>query len=235
VEKPAFGHRRLINIGDRRPIVNQGAWVAPTASVIGSVQLGVNSTIWYGAVLRGDIHSIKIGILSHIGERSVIHVSGGKVAPPKGTYVGNNVIVEPGVILHACVIEDGVKIGSGSVIFDGAVVGKNSQISSGSVVTQGKQIPSGELWAGSPAKFVRKLEEDEILAVQNTSEEFYNLAKIHDVETSKPDHQIAQEREFAVVKADVWWGEPSQKTGTAREHPNLKRYINENRENVSQT
>jgi len=227
--------RRVVNIGERRAIINQGAWIAPTANIIGSVQLGINSTVWYGAVLRGDIHAIKIGILSHIGDRSVIHVSGGNQASPRGTYVGNNVIIEPGVILHACVIEDGVKIGSGSVIFDGAVVEKNAQVSSGSVVTQGKTVPSGELWAGSPAKFVRKLEDTEIQAVQETSENFFNLAKIHDAETQKTELEIAQEREHFIASKDVWWGEAAQKTGNAKEHPNVARYIQKNREQVSST
>jgi len=229
------GHRRLITVGERKPVVNQGAWIAPTASVIGSVLLGVNSTVWYGAVLRGDIHHIKVGVLSHIGDRCVVHVSSGKVSgEPKGTIIGSNVVVEPGAILHACTIEDGVKIGSGSVIFDGAVIGQGAQVAPGSVVPQGKKVPAGELWSGNPAKFERKLNSDEIDEVQSTSESFYTLAKAHDHESSKSEYEILAEREYETAIADIWWGQTTQKSGVAQEHKTIKNYIRPNRENAIQ-
>jgi len=220
------GHKRLITIGDRKPIVNQGVWIAPNANVIGSVLLGANSTVWYGAVLRGDIHHIKIGVLSHIGDRCVVHVSGGKITgEPRGTIIGNAVVVEPGSILHACTIEDGVKIGSGSVVFDGSLIEKNSILSPGTVVPQGKRIPSGELWAGNPAKFVRKLEKEETEEVQSTAEAYFTLATKHEVDTSKSEIEVLAERELQASLEDVWWGASAKKLGAAHDHPAIKKYI----------
>lgn len=231
------GHRKVINLGDRKPIVNQGAWIAPTASVIGSVQLGVNSTVWYGAVLRGDIHSIKVGVLSSIGDRAVVHVSGGKVSgEPRGTNIGNNVVVEPGAILHACTIEDGCRIGSGAVVFDGAIVEKGSVVSSGSVVSLGKRIPAGELWAGNPAQFVRKLEAKEYEQVQTTAENFYTLAQAHEAENNRSELEILATQEFHAAQEDVWWGSSIAKSGPAHENPALAKYISQNKERtLSQT
>jgi len=231
------GHRKIVNLGDRKPIVNQGVWIAPTATIIGSVQLGVNSTVWYGAVLRGDIHSIKVGVLSSIGDRCVIHVSGGKISDePRGTSVGNNVIVEPGAILHACTVEDGCRIGSGSVIFDGAVVRKNSIVSPGSVVPMGKHIPSGELWAGNPAAFVRKLETAEMEQVQSSAENFYTLAQRHEHENNRSELEILANREYHVAQEDIWWGTTVPKSGPAHENPALAKYISQNKERTfSQT
>jgi len=231
------GHRKVIEIGDRKPIVNQGVWIAPTASVIGSVQLGVNSTVWYGAVLRGDIHSIKVGVLSSIGDRCVIHVSGGKASgEPRGTVVGNNVIVEPGAILHACTVEDSCRIGSGSVVFDGAVIEKDSILAAGSVVSLGKRVPSGELWAGNPAQFVRKLELSEREQIQATSESFYTLAQRHEAENNRSELEILAERELQAAQEDVWWGASVAKSGPAHENPALAKYISQNKERTfSQT
>eukprot|EP01114_Cavostelium_apophysatum_P017475 TRINITY_DN519_c0_g1_i1.p1 TRINITY_DN519_c0_g1~~TRINITY_DN519_c0_g1_i1.p1 ORF type:complete len:272 (+),score=37.83 TRINITY_DN519_c0_g1_i1:57-872(+) len=225
------GHRRLISLGDRKPIVSQGVWIAPTASVIGSVQLGVNSTVWYGAVVRGDLHHIKIGVLSHIGDRCVVHVSSGKISgSPRGTIVGNNVVVEPGSVLHACTIEDGVKIGSNSIVFDGALIEKNAMVGPGSVVPANKRIPAGELWEGNPAKFVRKLEPEEISQVQATAESFFTLANKHETESSKSEPEILRERELEAAREDVWWGQGTIRQGVAQEHSTIKNYITPTRE-----
>jgi len=225
------GHNKLINLGDRKPVVGQGVWIAPTASVIGSVSLAPNSTVWYGAVLRGDIHNIKIGSLSYIGDRSVIHVSSGKVnGQPRGTTIGAGVIVEPGAVLHACTVEDGCKIGSLSVVFDGAVIEKHTVLASGSVVTQGKRIPSRELWAGNPAKFVRKLEEEEIEQIQEDIGKFYSLANHHEQESTKAELQILAERELKAAREDIWWGFGVYKQGIARDHLAVKNLVDRSHE-----
>jgi len=194
----ACRHRRWMPLEGKTPSIAQGAWIAPTAAVIGQVDIGARSTVWYGAVLRGDVHNIKIGFLSSIGDRSIVHVSSRHGGVP--TVIGNEVIIEHGVILHACTIEDGAKVESGSLIADGAVVGKNAIVGAGSLVPPGKRIPSGELWAGSPAQFVRKLTIDEIEKLQQTAKDWHQLSLIHEQELSKSDKQRRAEQEHFEVR-----------------------------------
>jgi len=143
----ASKHRRLVPILNQKPHVGQASWVAPNATVVGRVDIAEKSAIWYGAVVRGDVNSVRIGHLTSIGERVTIHVASSYPAPSP-TIIGNRVIVEPAAVLHACTIEDEVKIGSGTIVCDGAVVRKQSIVGAGSVVAPGKTIPSGELWEG---------------------------------------------------------------------------------------
>jgi len=200
-------HRRIMPLFDKRPAIAPGAWIAPNASVIGRVELGEKSSIWYGAVLRGDVNNIKIGNLSTIGDRSIIHVSSGE---PKGalpTIVGNKVTVEHGVILHACTLEDECRVETGATILDGVVVGKQSIVGAGSLVSAGKKIPSGELWSGVPAKFVRKLTPEEIQSISKSAEDSHLLATKHDAELVKTEEKRQSERDYdeyyEEVKEDV--------------------------------
>jgi len=191
----ACKHRRLVGLEGKIPSIGQSAWIAPSASVIGKVEVGAKSTVWYGAVLRGDVNSIRIGSLSSVGDRCVIHVSSGHPVGAKGTSIGDKVIVEPGSILHACTVEDGGKIESGAIVYDGAVVGRNSIVAAGSFVPQNKTIPEGELWAGSPAKFVRKVTQEEIDQQSKVAEKYHQIAEKHAVELAKPEEQKRKEME----------------------------------------
>jgi len=226
------GHRRVIILGDRKPIINQGSWIAPTASVIGSVLLGVKSTVWYGAVVRADIHHVKIGVMSHICDRSVIHVTAGEISggKPHGTYIGSNVVIEPGCVIHAATIEDGALIGSGSVVLDGAVVEKEAQIGPGSLIPAGKRIPARQLWSGNPIAFERVLTDEDVSKVVKTSEDFHTLSKAHDEETMKSEYEILTERETAFMHESAWWGQPIVKRGSAYEHPTIRKLIEKTRQ-----
>jgi len=196
-------HRRLMTFFYQKPKIADGAWIAPNATVIGKVDVGEKSSVWYGAVLRGDINSIRIGSMSNIGDRCIIHVSSGN---PKGalpTIIGNKVTVEHGSILHACTLQDECKVEAGSTILDGAVVGKNSIVGSSSLVPVGKQIPSGELWSGIPAKFVRKLTQEEIEAIPKTAIHLQSIASKHDIASSKPENEKDYEKDIATYFVDV--------------------------------
>jgi len=191
-------HRRLMKLNGNFPSVGQGSFIAPNASVIGKVDIGSFSSIWYGTVLRGDVNNIKIGNKTNIQDRVTVHASSGDVKSGKAplpTVIGNNVTVEAGSILHACTLEDGCKVELGSKVLDGALVGANSVVSAGSLVPPGKSIPSGELWSGSPAKFVRKLTKEEIEDLKHRAEDVYELSVKHDAEHSKTFEQLNYEKE----------------------------------------
>jgi len=181
-------------IYDLAPRISKSAWIAPDASVIGRVDMGDSSVVWYGAVLRGDLNNIKVGKSTNIGDRTIVHVSSGGPEGPLPTHIGDNVLVEHGTILHACKIEDGAKIEPGSTVLDGAVVGKGSVITAGSLVTAGKQIPAGEVWGGVPAKFIRKVTEEDTKAIASATAKLLELASKHNAELSKSPEDVDTEK-----------------------------------------
>ena len=143
----------IYSLGALTPRIAPSAWVAPNASVMGDVTLGERVSIWFGAVLRGDIDRISIGAGSNIQDGSVCHAD-----PGRPLLVGEHVTVGHMVMLHGCTIGDHCLIGIGAVVMNGAVIGKNSVVGAGSLVTEGKEFPEGSLIMGSPAKVVRQLD-----------------------------------------------------------------------------
>ena len=140
----------------KKPKLGKGVYLAKTAVVLGDVTIGAHSSVWYGAVLRGDINRIVVGHHTNIQDNAVLHL-----ADDFACIVGNYVTVGHSAIVHACMVGDEVLIGMGAVILDGAVVGKQSLIGAKAVVTQGMKIPPGSLVLGAPAKVVRKLSKEE--------------------------------------------------------------------------
>ncbi len=140
----------------RQPKLGKNVFIAKTATVIGDVTLGAHSSVWYGAVLRGDINRIVVGHHSNIQDNAVLHL-----ADELACILGNWVTVGHGAIVHACTGRDEVLVGMGAVILDGAVIGKQSIIGAKALVTQGTKIPPGSLVLGAPGKVVRKLSPEE--------------------------------------------------------------------------
>lgn len=140
------------------PKISKNVYVAPSADIIGDVKIGKNSSIWFGAVLRGDIDYINIGENTSIQDNAIIHVTGNKYP----TIVKDNVVVAHGAILHGCTVENGVMIGMGAIVLDNAVVGRNSIVAAGALVKSGDNIPEGVIVAGVPAKVVKKITESNI-------------------------------------------------------------------------
>ena len=136
----------------KKPKLGRGVYIAKTAVVIGDVTLGAHSSVWYGAVLRGDINRIVVGHHSNIQDNAVLHL-----ADDFPCILGNWVTVGHGAIVHASKVGDEVLVGMGAVILDGAVIGKQAIIGAKALVTQGTKIPPGSLVLGAPAKVVRKL------------------------------------------------------------------------------
>ncbi len=156
------------------PKIDPKAFIAPGAVVIGDVEIGPESSIWFGCVIRGDVNKIRIGARTNIQDGTVIHVASGlqparmgegaKVVPEAGypTIIGDGVTVGHMALLHACTIESGGFVGMKSAVMDGAKIESGGMLAAGGLLTAGKIIAKGQLWAGTPAKFWRDLTEDDI-------------------------------------------------------------------------
>lgn len=157
------------------PIIDDTAFIAPTASIIGDVEIGAGSNIWYNCALRGDVHHIKIGKNTNIQDGTVIHVT----TDFAGTVVGDNVTVGHSAVLHACIVEDYGFVGMQSCVMDGAVVEGFGMLAAGALLTPGKRIPRGQLWSGSPAKYMRDLTEKEIEYIKWSAPHYVALGQEH--------------------------------------------------------
>lgn len=159
----------------KTPQVAGNAFVAASADVIGDVSIGARSSIWYGAVLRGDVESIRIGDDTSIQDNTVIHVDSSGFS----TVVGDRVTVGHSVVLHGCRIGDDALIGIGSIVLNGAEVGAGAMIGAGSVVTPGTKVPPGMLALGSPARVKRPVTEEEKKHVRLGVENYLQLGREH--------------------------------------------------------
>ncbi|MBP2291197.1 gamma carbonic anhydrase family protein [Azospirillum rugosum] len=135
------------------PTIDASVYIAPTASVIGDVVIGPDTSIWFGCTVRGDVNEIRIGARTNIQDGTVIHVA----AAGQGTYIGDDISVGHMALLHACTIDSGCFIGMKACIMDGAHVESGAMVAAGALVTPGKRVRTGELWAGSPARPIRNL------------------------------------------------------------------------------
>lgn len=154
------------------PTIGEGTFVAETAVIIGDVTVGARSSVWYGSVLRGDVHHIRIGDEVSIQDNSVIHVTSGR----HPTVVGNRVTVGHSVVLHGCTIGDDCIIGMGAIVMDRAVIGSGSVVGAGALVTPGTIIEDGQLVLGSPARAKRALTDDERAWVRSSAQHYVDLA-----------------------------------------------------------
>jgi carbonic anhydrase/acetyltransferase-like protein (isoleucine patch superfamily) len=159
----------------KTPRIHPTAWIAPTAIVIGDVEIGPETGIWYGCVVRGDVNEIRIGARTNIQDGTVIHVA----AEGQGTYVGDEITVGHMALLHACTVESNAFVGMKSCVMDGAHVERHAMVAAGALVTPGKRVPSGELWGGSPARKIRDLTDAQIAAWRTSWEGYVAHAKDH--------------------------------------------------------
>ncbi len=135
------------------PAIGKRVFLAEMCAVIGDVVIGDESSIWYGAVVRGDMMPIRIGARTNIQDGTIIHITGGRF----GTTIGSDVTVGHGAILHACVVEDHCLIGMGSIVLDGSRIGSGSFVGAGALVTPGTDIPPNSMVLGSPARITRQV------------------------------------------------------------------------------
>lgn len=139
-----------------KPSIGEDTFIAENAAIIGQVTTGKGCSIWYGAVLRGDVHYIKLGNNVNVQDNAVIHATY-KKSP---TNIGNNVSIAHGAVVHGCTIHDNVLIGMNAVVLDDAIIESNSIVAAGAVVTKGTVVKSGSVYAGSPAKKIKELSPD---------------------------------------------------------------------------
>lgn len=162
------------------PTIHPETFIAPTAVVIGDVQVGKGTNIWYGAVLRGDVNKIRIGDDTNIQDGCVVHVA----TYGQGTHVGSRVTVGHMALLHDCTVGDDAYIGMQACVMDGAVVEAGAFVAAGALVTPKKTIPSGQLWGGSPAKYLRDLNDDDRKMMKWSAPHYVELGKEHAKSTS---------------------------------------------------
>jgi carbonic anhydrase/acetyltransferase-like protein (isoleucine patch superfamily) len=151
----------------KSPVLGEDCFLSETCVIVGDVTMGDQCSVWFNAVIRGDVNFIKIGNKVNIQDNAMIHCTYQKYP----TYIGNNVSIGHNAIVHGCTIHDNVLIGMGAIVMDNAIVESNAIIAAGAVVTQGKHVKSGELWAGVPAKKIsdvsQELQEGEIRRIAN--------------------------------------------------------------------
>ncbi|AKB82416.1 carbonic anhydrase, family 3 [Methanosarcina barkeri 3] len=157
---------------DKNPKISKTVFVADSADIIGDVEIGDSSSIWFNATLRGDQNKIKIGNRTSIQDNVVIHVDS-----TNEVQIGDNVTIGHGAVLHGCRIENNVIIGMNSTVLNGAEIGKNSIVGANALVPEGKKFPERSLIIGVPGKVKRELEEVEIEAILRNAEEYVELTK----------------------------------------------------------
>jgi len=168
------------------PLIETTAWIAPGATVIGDVEIGKESSVWFGCVVRGDVHAIRIGARTNIQDLSMVHVTHHKGehrtmdgSDGHPTIIGDDVTIGHRVMLHGCTIEDACLIGMSATILDGAVIGRESIVGAGALVTGGKVFPPRSLILGSPAKVVRTLSDDEVKELYASAQRYVAFAKTY--------------------------------------------------------
>ena len=165
---------RIATYLDQSPRIDESAYIASGAVVIGAVSLARHSSVWHNAVLRGDINTIKVGEGSNIQDGTVVHL-----AADYGVNIGRYVTIGHAAMIHACDIGDECLVGMQATVLDGAVVGKQSIVGAGALVTKGTQIPEGSLVLGSPAKVVRPLRSEERSGLRAMAEKYVVVAREH--------------------------------------------------------
>ena len=166
---------RLTSFQGVWPTVDDGAFVFHGAQVVGDVTIGAGASIWHNCVLRGDVNQIIIGTRSNIQDGTIIHVST-RTFP---TIIENDVLVAHKAMLHGCRLASNAFVGMGSMVMDNAVVETDGMLAAGAMLTPGKCVKRGELWAGSPAKFVRFVKDAEIEKNRGMAEHYRQLAIQH--------------------------------------------------------
>jgi len=217
---------RFVAVDGVTPTVSSlTAFVAPSASVIGDVTLGPNTSVWYGATVRGDVNSIKIGEHSSVGDRAVLHVA--EIQGDHPTTIGDHVTIGPGAIVHAATLRDGSVVGPSAQVLDRAVVEKDAVVGPGAVVTPGTVVGAGEYWAGAPAQKEREVTEAELAAARANAEDVLALARLHAMECDKDLAQLtadAEAYEDATTRDPEYWqptGEPAKDDVLGQGSPGL--------------
>lgn len=145
------------SVNGKNPVLPEDCYVAENATIVGDVTFGHSCSVWFNAVLRGDVNTITIGNKVNIQDGAIVHCTYQKHA----TVIGNNVSIGHNAIVHGCTIQDNVLIGMGAIVMDNCIVESNSIVAAGAVVTQNTVVPSGTIYAGVPARWVKNIDASE--------------------------------------------------------------------------
>jgi len=157
------------------PSIDESVFIAPSADIIGDVIVGENSSVWFNCTVRGDVNEIRIGQGSNIQDNSVIHVA----ELGQGTYIGDNVTIGHMVLLHACTIQDNAMVGNQACVMDNAKIETGGFLAAGALLTPGKTVKTGEVWAGSPAKKMRDINEKDLEFIKVNGQRYQRLAQLY--------------------------------------------------------
>jgi carbonic anhydrase/acetyltransferase-like protein (isoleucine patch superfamily) len=163
------------------PQFGENCFLADNAVVVGEVVMGDECTVWFNAVVRGDVHSITIGNRSNIQDGAVIHCTYQKAK----TIIGNNVSIAHNAVVHGCTIEDNVLIGMGAIVMDDAIIGSGSVIAAGAIVLPGTKVEPGSVFAGIPAKRIKEVGEEMKMVIERTAKNYPMYAEWYKVENQK--------------------------------------------------
>lgn len=165
---------RLERFLSREPVIAESAYVAPSAVVMGAVTLAEDSSVWPGAILRGDIEEIRVGRGSNIQDGTIVHL-----ADDMPVEIGEYVTIGHGAMIHACKIGDACLIGMRAIVLDGAQIGAESIVGAGALVTKGTVVPPGSLVMGMPAKVVKSLDENTRKSLRCWAEKYVKVSRAH--------------------------------------------------------
>jgi len=165
----------IVPFDNKSPLVHPTAFIADNAMVIGDVEIGEDSSVWFGSVIRGDVNYIRIGARTNIQDHTIIHVNTGT----HPTILEDEITVGHRVTLHGCYVESGCLVGIGSIVLDGARIGRNSLIAAGSLVTPNTEIPPQSLVMGAPAKIKRELTTKELERMTRNWQSYVELKQAY--------------------------------------------------------
>ncbi len=157
------------------PRLGPGVYVAPTAIVLGDVEIGEDSSVWFGTVVRGDTHRIRIGIRTNVQDNCTLHVT----AVRHPLEIGDDVSLGHRVVVHGCTIGSRCLVGMGAIVLDGAEIGEESIVAAGAVVPEGRRFPPRSLLMGTPARVARGITDDDLARVLGTRDDYLELARAY--------------------------------------------------------
>ena len=165
----------ILTYDEITPAIDEDAFVAPGARVIGDVEIGPGVSIWYNVVVRGDVNHIRIGARTNIQDGSVVHVSRGTFP----TIIGEDVLIGHLALVHGCTLHDRAFVGFGAIVMDGCVIESDGMLAAGAMLTPGKRIPAGQLWSGRPAKYMRDLTQEDMARNQDGVAKYVGEGRKH--------------------------------------------------------
>lgn len=157
------------------PVIAPDAFVAPNATIVGDAQIGSEASIWFNVVLRGDVNYIRVGARTNIQDGTVVHVS----SKDHPTLIGADVLIGHMAMIHACTLEDGCFVGMSATVMDGAVVERGAMVAAGALIAPGKRVGAGQLWAGTPAKYVRDVTPEETASFPEQIQRYVDLGQMY--------------------------------------------------------